>query len=302
MPSLIRKWQWGFGVLAVAHSAARLSAAQVAAPVEPDPDTGSALGVPNTVDGESERRSTAAKRDRCIGAHRQTQALQSSGQLVQAWEQAQVCMDPGCPGLLVVDCARWLSDLDQRIPSVVFQVRADGNVSSDARVFVGEKRAESWTNGTALRLNPGQHVFRFELPGHPSIISRLVVAEGMRFRVVSAEFATPSDRKSAALPVIVYPLLGVGALGLAGFAGFSLSGMAEQRNLERTCSPRCTDSDLSGTRTRYLVGDISLGLGLAALAGAGIAYWVRPEQESRSSVGFVPLAGGGIATLTMPQF
>jgi hypothetical protein len=219
--------------------------------------------------------------------------------------------------LLVADCARWLADLDQRIPSVVFEVRADGHPSVSAHVFVDDKPVDDWTRGQALRLNPGQHTFRFELPPHPSVTEKLVLAEGMRFRIVSAEFMAPSERTPATppsraddrgvvrdrpVPLLVYPLLGIGALGLVGFAGFALSGMAEQSKLERSCSPRCTDSDLSATRTRFLLGDISLGVGLAALVGAGVVYLARPEQPRRSSVGFAPLTGGGIAILTVPRF
>jgi hypothetical protein len=307
----------GFCMVAVALTAARWSQAQEAASDGPERQTASEPSAAPTVDDGSEGQSPTSNKQQCIEAHKQTQALQSSGRLVEAREQASDCTNPGCPGLLVADCARWLSDLDQRIPSVAFEVRADGHSNVSARVFVDGKPLDDWTRGQALRLNPGQHTFRFELPPHPTVTETLVLAEGMRFRIVSAEFMAPSERTPATpmsqaegrgairerpVPPVVYPLLGVGALGLAGFAGFALSGKSEQSKLERTCSPRCTDSDLSAVRARFLVGDISLGLGLAALVGAGVVYLARPEQPARSSVGFAPLAGGGIATFTVPRF
>jgi hypothetical protein len=290
-------------MIAVALTAAHWSHAEEAASDGPE-------GAAPTVDDGSESQSPKNNKQRCIEAHTRTQALASAGRLVEARAQANGCTNPVCPGLLVADCARWLGDLEQRIPSVVFQVRADGHPNVNARVFVDEKPVEDWTRGQALHLNPGQHTFRFELPPRPSVTERLVLAEGMRFRIVSAEFPAPTESTPASapsprqrpVPLVVYPLLGVGALGLASFAGFALSGRAERNRLERTCSPRCTDSDLSAVRTRFLVGDISLGVGLAALVGAGVVYLARPEEPARSSVGFAPLAGGGIATLTMQRF
>jgi hypothetical protein len=262
-----------------------------------------------TADEGAEAQPPTTNKRQCIEAHKQTQAFGSAGRLVEAREQAQKCTDPGCPGLLVADCARWLSDLEQRIPSVVFEVRADGRPNVSAHVFVDDRPIDDWTSGRALRLDPGQHTFRFELAGRPSVTETVVVAEGMRFRVVSAEFAAPPppsvDRgtvRARPVPLVVYPLLGVGALGVGGFAAFALLGKSEQQRLERTCSPRCTDSDLASMRARFLVGDISLGVGIAALVGAGVVYLSRPERPVRASVGFAPLLGGGIASLTMPSF
>ena len=293
MPLQSSRWQPGWCAIAVALTLARWSQAEEAAP-----------DAAQAVDDASEGPTPARNKRECIEAHKQTQAMQSSGRLVEAREQASECTNPVCPGLLVADCARWLGDLDQRIPSVVFQLRADGHPSVNARVFADEQPVD-WTHGKALRLNPGQHAFRFELPPYAPVTEQLVLAEGTRFRIVSAEFKAPSERTPARerpVPLVVYPLLGVGALGLGGFAGFALSGRAERNRLERTCSPRCTDSDLSAVRARYLVGDISLGVGLAALVGAGVVYLARPEEPARTSVGFAPLAGGGIATLTLQRF
>ncbi len=296
---LPRTWQLGWIAVAVAV----VCSAQTAARSEEIREQNNAA----PADEGAEAQPT--NKQQCIDAHRQTQALGGAGRLVEAREQAQKCTDPACPGLLVADCARWLSDLDQRIPSVVFEVRADGHPNVSARVFVDDKPVDDWTRGRALRLDPGQHTFRFELPGRPPVTETLVVAEGMRFRVVSAEFATPpphlADRgtvRTRPVPLVVYPLLGLGALGVGGFVAFALLGKSEQHELERTCSPRCTDNDLASMRTRFLVGDISLGVGIAALVGAGVIYLARPGKTVHPAVGFVPVVGGGIASLTLESF
>ncbi|MGC4067689.1 MAG: hypothetical protein QM784_24175 [Polyangiaceae bacterium] len=173
------------------------------------------------------------------------------------------------------------------------------------------KLVQEWTRGESFRLDPGEHQFRFELPNHEPIVQNVMLAEGMRYRIVSAEFKTPvtptapTPLASAATtnttpvaprerptPVVVYPLLGVGVLGVAGFATFGLLGKSKQSDLEKSCSPDCTDHDLSSMKQKYLIGDIALGVGAASLITAGVLYLTRPEKESPATVGVVPLPGG----------
>jgi nitrate reductase NapE component len=254
----------------------------------------------------------------CIQAHKLCQQAQNDGRLVEARAWATSCTKPACPGLLVTDCARWLNELGQRIPSVVFDVRAGGHPSIKAEVYADGQRVESWTRGEALRLDPGQHAFRFVLAPFSPSTETMLLGEGMRFRVVSVELAMPeratpshqgpvSARDRAAgtarpVPVVVYPLLGVGVVGIAGFVGFGLSGKAEQRRLERTCSPDCSESDLSTMRQRYLIGDISAAVGVGAMVGAGVLYLFRPKRPTRESVSVTALPGGGSMALAAYRF
>jgi hypothetical protein len=209
--------------------------------------------------------------------------------------------------------------MEQRIPSVVFEVRLDGNPNLTATVIADGNRVREWTRGESLRLDPGEHQFRFELADHQPIIQNVMLAEGMRYRIVSVEFVTPKPAAPTVVtpvappppvasssapqaprerptPVIVYPLLGVGAVGLGGFALFGLMGKSKQSDLESSCKPNCTNSDLKPMKTSYLVGDISLGVGVASLVAASIFYLGRQEKPPSTTVGFAPLPGGGAAS------
>jgi hypothetical protein len=267
----------------------------------------------------SSGQSSPSKAD-CIQAHKRCQQAQNDRRLVEARAWATSCTNPACPGLLVADCARWLNELDQRIPSVVFDVRAGGHPGMKAEAYADGERVENWTRGEALRLDPGQHTFRFVLAPFSPATETVLLAEGMRFRVVAVDLAmldqkrsTPSQGKpvpepdraagtARPVPVVVYPLLGVGVAGIAGFIGFGLSGRAEQRRLERTCSPNCIDSDLSTMRQRYLIGDISAAVGFGAMLGAGVLYLFRPKRPTRESVSVTALPGGGSMALAAYRF
>jgi hypothetical protein len=136
----------------------------------------------------------------------------------------------------------------------------------------------------------------------------------MRFRSVSADFKSPSKQAAAvppgtattALPVttppppprerptpfIVYPLLGVGALGAIGFGTFAFLGSSKENDLKDTCSPDCTDSDKKPMKLNYLLADVSMGVGAASLIAAGVFYFTRPEKESVPAVAITPIPGG----------
>ncbi len=266
-------------------------------------------------------------REQCFESHRGAQQLRNEGRLVEARERARTCTSLACPGLLITDCAAWLADLDERIPSVVFEVRVDGEPNTTALITADGASVTEWTRGEALRMNPGEHEFRVELYPHEPIVRKLLLAEGMRYRVVPIEFksegsnassetprpvrrepapllpppASPTPSPERPTPVVVYPLLGLGVVGIGGFAVFGILGNKEKSDLEETCEPNCSDSEVEPMNRNYLISDISLGIGAASLVTAGIIYLARPEKPVSATVGFTPLPGGG-ATFAAYRF
>lgn len=268
---------------------------------------------PAAADGSSSATSddTGPTKEACIESHRESQRAQNEGKLVHGRELARTCTSLVCPGLLISDCARWLSDLDQRIPSVVFEVHLNGSPNRAAKITVDGSTIVEWTRGEAHRMDPGEHQFKFELTGHEPIEQTLLLAEGMRYRIVNAEFkslvqpkepnpgvgegllATPALPRERPTPIVVYPLLGVGALGMAGFGTFAFLGKSKENDLKTSCFPDCTDSQLSPMKTQFLIADIALGVGAASLVTAGVLYLTRPEKDAPSpNIGFFPVPGG----------
>lgn len=247
------------------------------------------------------REATGPTRSQCIDAHRNAQEFKATGKLLEAREELTVCSSAGCPGALIVDCGGWIAELEQNTPSLVFDVTLDGKPVGDAELFVNDVRMAD--TAQALKLNPGRHTVRVALRDFEPRVEELVLAEGMRARMVTIAFETPQAEAPATIepapsltpiaptpleppvrsrptPVLVYPLLGLGAVGLAGFGVFSLLGKSKQGDLEKQCEPSCTDDDLAPMKTSYLVGDVSAGVGAAALILAGVVYFTRPEEKS----------------------
>jgi hypothetical protein len=78
--------------------------------------------------------------------------------------------------------------------------------------------------------------------------------------------------------------VGVGAVGVGGFAGLGAWGRYKESKLELTCAPRCSKSEVSKVSTKYLLADVSLGVGLVSLA-VGAYFLLRQDEGDAPAVG-----------------
>jgi hypothetical protein len=262
--------------------------------------TSASRATPPTGDPDPARQ--GPDRAACVGAHHDAQELRKAGKLVEAGKKLAICASASCPGAIVSDCGTWTSELEQATPSMTFEIEVDGRVAGAAKVSVDGLAIADWSHPVVV--DPGSHLVRVEASSFEPHEETIFMAEGHRMRLVSVKFETtkPTPRPSGSperkpslpedaprpVPVVVYPLLAGAGVGLAGFAVFAGLGRAKQSELQNRCEPRCTTSDLAPMKTEYLVGDIALGVGAAALVGAAVVYLTRPSQESTvsSSVSF----------------
>jgi len=231
-------------------------------------------------------------RSQCLEAHRSAQELRKSSKLLESQEQLLICSSESCPGVLITDCGKWLTELDQLTPSVVFEVRVDGKETSNAHVELDSRPIDDWSQ--AIKVNPGRHDVRVTVEGFEPYTESVVAAEGQRLKMISAEFKKPEPvaapvalapqpaQRVRPTPAAVYALLGVGVAGAAGFTVFASIGKTKQNQLDNDCLKvkNCTDADLKPMKRDYLIGDIAGGVGAAALIGAAIVYFTRPTLES----------------------
>ena len=93
---------------------------------------------------------------------------------------------------------------------------------------------------------------------------------------------------------------GVGVIGIGSFAFFGVTGKNDLNDLKSTCAPNCEPSKLDDAKTKLLIADISLGVGILALGGATILFLTSGGDNKAAKTGLTvsPLPGGGAASLT----
>ena len=237
----------------------------------------------------------------CLGAYEAGQRLRQAGDLITAAGELRVCGGPACPVRMQGDCQRWLDDVERSTPTVIFRVRdAHGEQLANVTVSV-DGSAPKRLDGRALLMNPGEHRILFEHPGFQSLETPVFVTEGEKLepREVTLEALVTLDPSDHLLPqdaapgvsdgerapvdasssVSAWPLaLGaVGVLGGAGFVFFGVRAKSGETDLEQ-CSPDCTQSHVDGVKRDYLWSNVSLGVGLAGLVGAGL--WLLLDEPS----------------------
>jgi hypothetical protein len=241
----------------------------------------------------------------CVAAHAEVQRLRKEHQLLEARRALKDCTRPECPVPVLRECAAWIVEIERETPSVIFNVTTKAEQIPGSKIFVDGQAVELPSSGLPLALNPGRHTYRVEHPGYAPATKEFIVFEGQRFTQLDVALEPLVDPAPGApkqpvpvtetyrpVPALTYVLAGVGLVGMAGFAVFGAMGSSDLDNLERTCMPGCTDSDLDPVRGKFLAADISLGVGAAGLAGAALTFLLRPTEERPVVVSVTPSSTG----------
>jgi len=121
--------------------------------------------------------------DQCIDSNNRAQSFRRQGHFTEARAELLTCAHPSCPRLVKSDCARRLDELDRAQPTVVFDVKdADGSDVASVRVTIDGRPLADRISGTAWQVDPGEHVFGFEVSGRPTVTKSFVLKEGEKGR------------------------------------------------------------------------------------------------------------------------
>lgn len=240
-------------------------------------------------------------KDVCAAAHLSGQELRQAGRLLEARDRLYVCAARGCPAIIQADCGRWLEEVQSSMPTVVLGARSQSGADIvDVVVRVDGREVARRLDGKPLALEPGPHTLGFQVNGQPEVRVDVLIKAGVKNREIIAEL--PVGEVSTAPPLAFWVLAGIGTAGLISFGTFGAIGQAEYSDLESSCAPSCSTADSDAVRTKFLVADISLGVGLAAYAGAAYFYFAesrsddtpaRRAQRSRSPHFVVSPSPGG---------
>jgi hypothetical protein len=223
----------------------------------------------------------------CASSAEAAERSLKGGALAQARRELKGCLDATCPGVLRETCADMLKKVDDATPTVVVSVRdGDGRDVAGALVTVDGVASADAASGKAVELDPGQHVFEASA-GERRARVEAVIKVGEKRRQLTLAFApraplaplapvAPAAEPPPRRPVWVgASAIGVGVVGLTSFAVFGALASGDVSRLEGDCKPLCDDSAIDAARTKALVADISLGVGLVALAAGAYLLLTR---------------------------
>jgi hypothetical protein len=233
----------------------------------------------------------------CLQAYEDGQNLRRQGDLLSASQQLLACGGPACPVRMQRDCQRWWDEVQRSLPTVVFRVRGADNTSLSGASIAIDGAAAQPLDGRALQMNPGQHLVVFEHPGYAPLRTPVFITEGEKLEPHDVTLTALSEvgrpqlspgPRLAPVPVASVPMEpppqgsrvtrswtgpiaagAVAALGGVGLAYFGASAKSGEQALDR-CTPDCSQGSVDAVKRDYLMANLSLGIGVAALVGAGL--------------------------------
>lgn len=259
----------------------------------------------------------------CVAASTAGQTQRDEGHLIAAQRELRACARESCPGIVEKRCLEWLADVNERLPSIIVRVQ-DAGAQDVFDVHVKVDGEPIVLDGRPVTLDPGQHEVVVEREGRPTAKRKILLAEREQARLVSIALGTVAKPAASTLPPPpppaqqaaeskqparfhvpwgVWVLTGVGVGALTSFVVVGLGAKRDRDDLWKICMSHCNVDQpdmLQRAKHKALAADISLGVGAAALVGAGawtLTSWLRGRKAGfdHASLTFGPLPDGVLA-------
>jgi hypothetical protein len=265
----------------------------------------------------------ADEKQQCLASSDQGQSLRDDGKYRRAREAFSACARDVCPTIVRRDCMKWLADLEQSSPSVVIGAKDETGTDLVAvSVLVDGASLATRLDGKPLVVDPGEHVFRFEVTGYQAVEQHVVVHAGEKSRLIAVQFAhattpatsgpahpTPTPPREAdsasdhaqgaqATRASAWVFAGLSVVGFGTEAYFGFSGLGDRSHLKsQACASTasCPQSSVDSIRTKFTVADIALGVGIASAAISAYLFLAGPKMDAparATAVDVIPLPGG----------
>lgn len=229
----------------------------------------------------------------CATASEEGQELRDKGRLRAARALFVECAAQRCPAIVRKDCAAWMAQVEERLPTVAIHARdAQGRDVSDVRVSVDGEALADGLDGRALAVDPGSRTFRFARAGAPEVVLPLLLREGEKGRLVDVVLGAPPPAAKepreapSSIPTAAWALGGVSLAGFGAGIGFGVVAKTAVDDMRAPggCAPACDPARVDGARRDMILANVLIGVGAAALVSAAVVTLVevraRPEGKA----------------------
>ncbi|MCA9179446.1 MAG: hypothetical protein KDB14_33555 [Planctomycetales bacterium] len=243
----------------------------------------------------------------CVEQHASAKAQRKQGALLDAKRTFLQCATDSCPEVIREECQSLVTKLAKETPSVVIGVQdQDGRDVVNGRAFIDGAEVKDWLAGRGHELDPGPHRLRFEATDGRKGTLAFAARSGEKNRRLLMKLRGPvptsqpahegsgTRQDSSGAPVGAYIFSGVAAAAFGTFAYFALDGNSKKRDLDH-CKPDCAQRDVDTLRRSYLIGDVSLAVGVVALGGATyffLSHDPTPQPEDGPRANWLIHASG----------
>jgi hypothetical protein len=294
----------GFLVLAVAASSFTASAVG-AQQTPPAPETAAPASADTT-------------RESCLANHEQAQLRRIEKRLIGARSAARACAVTACPAAIRSDCSEWVAEVSKLIPTLLLVAESGSGELENVRVTLDGVVLMEKLDGTAIEVEPGPHLLRFEHGTEPPIDRRIDVPEGEKSLMVRVRFAgdaplpapvapvqaapapaPPKDTGTRPVPLLTYVFGGIAIAAAGTSAVIAANAFSERSKASDECAPNCDAERIDSIHSRFVLADVAGGIALASAGLAVVFYVTRPtvHDESRNAarasfVGLSPRRSG----------
>jgi serine/threonine-protein kinase len=261
----------------------------------------------------------------CVEANERAIASGNEHKLRKQLSELLVCADPKCPDDIRKECAARIDEVTRAIPSVIFDVKdAAGNDLSAVKVAMDGEALTERLDGTALKVDPGDHKFTFEAQGQPTVERQLRILESQKDLRVSVAPPPPTpppptqcapgyearpgfaecqpmpflQPQKAGAPLGTHRMLaivagGLGVVGVGVGSVFGLMAISKKNDAQSVCPNNCSTQQgvdkWGDAKSAAVVSDVFFAVGAVGLA-AGVALWLtaRTPSEPSTQVGVGP--------------
>jgi hypothetical protein len=264
----------------------------------------------------------------CLSASEASLTLRRQHKLRDARAQLLTCSAASCPADVRNECLRRLGDINAAMPTIVFAVKdAAGNDLATVKVTMDGRTLAEQLDGTALAVDPGEHVFSFSASGHPTLEKKLVIREGEKIRREQISLRAPalaSSERTTAPPVVSsgerasppedsggigtqriigIVAAGVGVVGVGVGTGYGLYSLSKHNQANKVCpGATCPTADGANLWRQAVdagnVATVGFVVGAVGLA-AGAALWFTAPTAGDPSEGPTVQVGIGPGTLQL---
>jgi len=244
----------------------------------------------------------------CKDGYDRSQIARDGGKLIEARGLLQQCSSASCSAFIQRECAGWFSDVDARLPSVIFSAKdGDGADLVDVAVAIDGAAGPRKLDGRPIDVDPGEHTFSFRLANGKTAERRALIREREKGKTIAVVIGEPTSSGSPAnqppkhegastLEVAGFVAAGVGVASLVAGTIFGLvaSGKLSAPQCD-TAAKVCDAGVVSSARSAATWSTVSFIAGGVLVAGGLTIVLLAPEKTAPNAAPLRPMNGAAIS-------